>query len=84
VRAPSATDLAAVWTPNPNHPYARARFSGLLAVVFGCVIALVGVYAVCSTWRSLDPPRRRELLVPLTVTAGVFLAVGLAVAALRL
>ncbi|MFJ5531277.1 hypothetical protein [Streptomyces sp. NPDC093261] len=81
MRAPSALDLAAVWTPNPDHPYTWAKFFGLLAVVFGCVIALVGVYAVRSTWRGLDPPRRRKQLLPLTVTAGVFLAVGLAVAA---
>ena len=50
-------------------------------MVFACVIALVGVYAVCSTWRGLAPARRRKQLLPLTVTAGVFLAVGLAVAA---
>ncbi|MFI9646548.1 hypothetical protein ACIHAA_09675 [Streptomyces sp. NPDC052040] len=81
MRVPSATDLAAVWTPNPDHPYTWAKFFGLLAVVFGCAIALVGVYAVHSTWRGLDPPRRRKQLLPLTLTAGVFLAVGLAVAA---
>ncbi|UXY20397.1 hypothetical protein N8I84_17990 [Streptomyces cynarae] len=81
MRAPSATDLAAVRTPNPDHPYTWAKSFGLLAVMFGFVIALVGMYAVRSTWRSLDPQRRRKHLVPLTVTAGVFLAVGLAVAA---
>ncbi|MET8956653.1 hypothetical protein ACWEO4_43250 [Streptomyces sp. NPDC004393] len=81
MRVPRATDLAAVWTPNPGHPYTWAEFSGLLAVVFGCVIALVGVYAVSSTWRGLAPERRRKQLLPLTVTAGVFLAVGLAVTA---
>jgi hypothetical protein len=45
------------------------------------VIALVGIYAVGSTWRGLEPSRRRGQLLPLTVTAGVFLAVGLAMAA---
>ncbi|MGW5258535.1 hypothetical protein ACWERW_37510 [Streptomyces sp. NPDC004012] len=81
MRVPSATDLAAVWTPNPGHPYTWAKFFGLLAVVSGCVIALVGVYAVRSIWPDLDPPRRRKQLLPLTVTAGVSLVVGLAVAA---
>jgi hypothetical protein len=81
VRVRSATDLAAVWTPNPDHPYTWATFFGLLAVVSGCVIALVGIYAVGSTWRGLEPSRRRGQLLPLTVTAGVFLAVGLAMAA---
>lgn len=54
----------------------------VLSAGTGCVIALVGVYAVLSTWRGLAPPRRRGQLLPLTVTAGVFLAVGLGVAAL--
>lgn len=81
MRVPSAADLAAVWTPNPDHPYTWAEFFGLTAVVFGCVIALVGAYAVRSAWRGLDPPRRRKQLLPLTVTTGVFLAVGLTVAA---
>ena len=81
VRGPSVTRLAAVWTPNPAHPYTWAEFFGLPAVVFGCVIALAGVYAVRRTWRGLAPPRRRNQLLPLTVTAGVFLTAGLAVAA---
>ncbi|WP_458245982.1 hypothetical protein [Streptomyces sp. MAI_2237] len=78
---PSVVDLAAVWTPNPDQPYTWAKFFGLLAVVIGCVIAVVGVYAARSTWRGLDPSRRRKQLRPLTVTAGVFVAVGAALVA---
>jgi hypothetical protein len=70
-----------VFTPNPDHPLTWTGFFGFLAVVVGCAIALIGVYAVRSTWRGLDPPGRRRQLLPLTVTAGVFLAVGLAVVA---
>ncbi|MEU9395900.1 hypothetical protein AB0D86_38600 [Streptomyces sp. NPDC048324] len=81
MRVPSVVDLAAVWTPNPDQPYTWAKFFGLLAVVIGCVIAVVGVYAVRSTWRGLDPSRRRQQLRPLAVTAGVFVAVGAALAA---
>ncbi|MEU6145319.1 hypothetical protein ABZ848_33850 [Streptomyces sp. NPDC047081] len=73
--------LAAVWTPNPNHPYTWAKFFGFLAVIIGCLIAFAGVYAARSTWRGLDPSRRRTQLRPLAITAGVFLAIGLAVVA---
>jgi hypothetical protein len=76
VRLPNTVDLAAVWTPSPNHPYTRAKFFGLLAVVLGSLIALVGVNAVRSTWRGLDPGRRCEQLRPLALTAGVFVAFG--------
>ena len=78
---PDAVDLAAVWTPNPDHPYTWAKFFGLLAVVFGSVIALVGVYVVRSTWRGLDPSRRRGQRRPLAVTACVFVAFGAALVA---
>ncbi|MER5452199.1 hypothetical protein ABT052_34170 [Streptomyces sp. NPDC002766] len=78
---PNPVDLAAVWTPNPDHPYTWAKFFGLLAVVFGSVIALVGVYAARSTWRGLEPARRRKQLRPLAVTAGVFVAFGAALVA---
>jgi hypothetical protein len=78
---PSAIDLAAVWTPNPHHPYTWAKFFGLLAVVVGCAIAYIGVYATYTTWRDSDRPSRREHQRLFIVTAGVFLAVGLAVAA---
>ncbi|MER8012124.1 hypothetical protein [Streptomyces sp. NPDC094149] len=76
MRLPNAVDLAAVWTPNPEHPYSWAKFLSLLAVVLGSLIALVGVYAVRSTWRGLDPGRRCEQRRPLALTAGVFVAFG--------
>ncbi|MFJ9122390.1 hypothetical protein ACIRJO_43665 [Streptomyces sp. NPDC102394] len=78
---PSVVDLAAVWTPNPDQPYTWAKLFGLLAVVVGCVIAVVGVYAVRSTWRGLDPAGRRRQLRALAVTAGAFVAVGAALVA---
>ena len=74
--------LAAVWTPNPDHPFTLSKVFGFVAVVIGCAIALIGAYAAFSTWRGLDPSRRRAQLLPLTILAAVFLAVGLAVTAL--
>jgi hypothetical protein len=75
-----STVLAAVWTPNPHHPYTWAKFFGFVAVVFGCAIALIGVYAAVSTWRGLEPSRRRGQVLPVTLTGGFFVVVGLAVA----
>jgi hypothetical protein len=73
--------LAAVWTPNPDHPYTWSEFFGFVAVVLGCAIALIGVYAAVSTWRGLEPSRRRGQVLPVTLTGGFFVVVGLAVAA---
>jgi hypothetical protein len=73
--------LAAVFTPNPDHPLTWTGSFGFLAVVIGCAIALIGAYAAFSTWRELAPSRRRAQLLPLTILAAVFLAVGLAVTA---
>ncbi|MFI6442019.1 hypothetical protein [Streptomyces sp. NPDC050759] len=74
--------LAAVFTPNPDHPLTWTGFFGFLAVVIGCAIALIGAYAAFSTWRGLEPSRRRAQLLPLTILAAIFLAVGLAGVAL--
>lgn len=73
--------LAAVWTPNPDHPFTLNKVFGFVAVVIGCAIALIGAYAAFSTWRGLEPSRRRAQLFPLTLLAAAFLAVGLAVVA---
>jgi hypothetical protein len=73
--------LAAVFTPRPGHPLTWGGLLGFLAVVFGCAIALIGVYAAVSTWRGLEPSRRRGQVLPMTLTGGFFVAVGLAVAA---
>ncbi|WP_030315797.1 hypothetical protein [Streptomyces sp. NRRL B-3229] len=76
------TALAAVFTPNPNHSSTWSGFFGFLALAIGCAIALIGLYAAISTWRGLDPSRRRGQVLPVTLTAGCFLVVGAAVAAL--
>ncbi|MEU9327868.1 hypothetical protein OHQ89_31955 [Streptomyces canus] len=73
--------LAAVAHYNPDHPPTWAGTFGLLAMFFGCAIALIGVYAAFSTWRELDRSRRRAQLLPLTLLATFFLTVGLAVTA---
>lgn len=75
------TALAAVFTPNPNHSSTWSGFFGFLAVGIGCVIALIGVYAAISTYRALDPARRRGQTLPVTLTGGTFVIIGLAVAA---
>jgi hypothetical protein len=81
VRVPTATDIAAVLHPDLAHPFSWAETFGGLAVVVGCAIAYIGVYATYTTWRDSDRPSRREHQRLFIVTAGVFLAVGLAVAA---
>lgn len=74
--------LAAVFTPNPNHSSTWSGFFGFLALAVGCAIALIGLYAAISTWRGLDPSRRRDQVLPVTLTGGCFLVVGAAIAAL--
>ncbi|MGW2522483.1 hypothetical protein ACWC09_36925 [Streptomyces sp. NPDC001617] len=81
MKALTAVHLAAVWTPNPAHPYTWAKFFGLLAVVLGCVIALIGLYAGFTTWRGLAPDGRRRQLRPVILVTGVFLVIGLAITA---
>ena len=71
-----------MFTPTPDPPLTWRPFFGFLAVVIGCAMAVIGAYAAFSTWHELDPSRRRAQLLPLTILAAVFLAVGLAVAAL--
>lgn len=73
--------LAAVFTPNPDHPLTWSGFFGFLAVCVGCAIALIGVYAAISTYRGLDPSRRRGQALPVTLMGGFFAVVGLGVAA---
>jgi hypothetical protein len=73
--------LAAVFTPDPGHPLTRGGLLGFLAVVAGCAIDLIGLYAAVITWRGLEPSRRRAQMLPITLTGGFFMAVGLAVAA---
>lgn len=75
------TALAAVFTPNPDHPSTWSTFFGLLALGIGAAIALIGLFAAIGTYRGLDPARRRGQALPLTLTAGFFVVVGLAVAA---
>jgi len=75
------TALAAVFTPNPGHHSTWSGFFGLVALVIGCAIALIGLYAAITTWRGLEPSRRRGQALPVTLTGGFFMAVGLAVAA---
>jgi uncharacterized membrane protein YidH (DUF202 family) len=70
-----------VFTPNPDHHSTWSGFFGLVALVIGCAIALIGLYAAISTWRGLEPSRRRGQALPVTLTGGFFMAVGLAVAA---
>ncbi|WP_330264196.1 hypothetical protein [Streptomyces griseorubiginosus] len=74
--------LAAVFTPNPKHPLTVSGFFEFLAVGIGCAIALIGLYAAISTYRGLDPTRRRGQILPVTLTGGFFVVIGLAVAAL--
>ena len=73
--------IAAVFTPNPDHPSTWSGVFGFLALVFGCAIALIGLYAAISTWRGLEPSRRRGQVLPVALTGGFFVVVGLAVAA---
>jgi len=81
VTALSVLDLAAVWTPNPAHPYTWSKFFGLAAVVVGSAIAVIGLYAGVGTWRGLAPDRRRRQLRPIALMTGVFLVLGLAIVA---
>lgn len=81
MRPHSEAALAAVFTPNPHHPLTWVALLGFLAVVIGCAIALIGVYAAFSTWRGLDSSHRRGQVLPVTLTGGFFVVVGLAVAA---
>ncbi|MEU6354299.1 hypothetical protein ABZ896_34065 [Streptomyces sp. NPDC047072] len=76
--------LAAVFTPNPHHPLTVSGFFEYAAVVVGCAIALIGIYAAISTYRGLDPSRRRGQALPVTLTAGFFVVIGLTVAAFGL
>ncbi|MFG2462445.1 hypothetical protein ACGFWE_36025 [Streptomyces sp. NPDC048523] len=73
--------LAAVFTPNPDHPSTWSGFFGLAAFVIGCVIALAGIYAAVSTYRGLEQSRRRGQALPMTLAGGFFALVGLAVMA---
>ncbi|MFF1719608.1 hypothetical protein [Streptomyces sviceus] len=73
--------LAAVVTPNPDHPSTWSGFFGFVALVIGCALALIGVYAAISTYRGLDPARRRGQALPVTLTGLFFVVIGLAVAA---
>ncbi|NEB02974.1 hypothetical protein [Streptomyces sp. SID13726] len=73
--------LAAVSTPDPDHPSTWSGFFGVLALVIGCAIALIGLYAAISTWRGLALARRRGQTLPVTLTGGIFVVIGLAVAA---
>lgn len=75
------TALAAVVTPNPDHPSTWSGFLGFVALVIGCALALIGVYAAVSTYRGLDPARRRGQALPVTLTGFFFVVIGLAVAA---
>jgi hypothetical protein len=70
-----------VFTPNPDHHSTWSGFFALVALVIGCAIALIGVYAAVSTWRGLEPSRRRGQALPVALTGGFFVVVGLAVAA---
>ncbi|WP_328750856.1 hypothetical protein OHT57_35555 [Streptomyces sp. NBC_00285] len=78
------TVLAAVFTPNPDHSSSWSGFFGFVALVIGCAIALIGVYAAVSTWRGLEPARRRGQVLPVTLTGGFFVTVGAAIAAFGL
>lgn len=75
------TTLAAVFTPNPDHPLTWINFVGYVLLIIGCAIALIGIYAAITTYRDLDPSRRRSQALPLGITAGVFVVIGAAVAA---
>ncbi|MGW2568543.1 hypothetical protein [Streptomyces sp. NPDC001537] len=74
--------LAAVWTPNPHHPFTWGHFFGFLVVAGGCALILAGVLAAVSTWRSSEQPRYRGLWRVLLATTGCFGVVGLAIIAL--
>ena len=73
--------LAAVFTPSPRHPLTWVDFFGYLLLLCGAAAALIGGYAAISTYRGLEPSRRRGQILPVTLTGGCFVIVGLAVAA---
>lgn len=73
--------LAAVWTPNPHHPFTWERFFGLFVVAVGGMLILAGVLAVITTWRSAEEPRYRGQWRVLLGTMGCFGVVGVAIIA---
>ena len=82
MRAIGDVRLAAVWTPNPHHPFTWGHFFGFLVVAGGGALILAGVLAAVSTWRSSEQPRYRGLWRVLLATTGCFGVVGLAIIAL--
>jgi hypothetical protein len=76
----SVVNLAATWTPNPDHPFTMAKVFGLLLVAVGCGIVLAGVFAARAALRGSQPPRGR-VLRPVLIALSVFLVPGLAITA---
>ncbi|WP_329294108.1 hypothetical protein [Streptomyces pseudovenezuelae] len=74
MRALSDVTLAAVWTPNPHHPYTWAMFLGFLLLVFGGAITVTGAYATVTLLRGPGERKWGSFVI------GPFmLAVGLAI-----
>jgi hypothetical protein len=74
VRAFNDVKLAAVWTPNPDHPYTWVMFLGFLMLVFGGAITVTGGFA---TFVLLRGPGERKW--GSYVVGPFLLAVGLAI-----
>jgi len=75
VRTLGDTTLAAVWTPNPNHPLTWVNFIGYLLLIVGGVIVVTGVVTTALLARGRGERKWGDYVI------GPFiLGVGLAVA----
>ena len=67
--------LAAVWTPNPNHPLTLVNFFGYLMLIIGCVIMVTGVVATVLISRGKSQKKWGDHVVgPFILAIGLVLA----------
>ncbi|MFF0018284.1 hypothetical protein [Streptomyces sp. NPDC005374] len=77
MRTFSDVTLAAVWTPNPDHPYTWAMFLGFIMLVFGGAITVTGAIATVTLLRG--PGERKwgsYVIGPVILAIGLLIGYG--------
>ncbi|MEU1475910.1 hypothetical protein ACFYZ8_00820 [Streptomyces sp. NPDC001668] len=74
MRALSDVTLAAVWTPDPDHPYTWTKFLGFWCLVAGVGIAVLGLTLSVVLVRGVEDRKWGGYVI-----GPVILALGLAI-----